>query len=272
MKKRLDALLLERGLCQSRERARAMIMAGEVRVAGRPETKCGAQFAEDAELAVTGAALPFVSRGGLKLQKALAVFPIDLTGRVCADVGASTGGFTDCMLQSGALRVYAIDVGYGQLDWKLRSDARVIVMERTNARFMEPSWFEAAPSFASVDVSFISLALIVPPLFRCLSESAEAVTLVKPQFEAGRAEVGKHGVVRDAAVHARVLRQARDMAAAAGFVPAGVSFSPITGPQGNIEFLLRLCKGAATEDIVYAAAVSDEAIQDVVVEAHRTCI
>ena len=241
-KVRLDMEMVRRGLAPSRERARAEIMAGEVRVDGVPARKAGQEIAETSEIVVVGSAIPFVSRGGLKLDKSLRVFPISLTGRVCADIGASTGGFTDVMLQTGASRVYAIDVGYGQLDWSLRNDPRVTVMERTNARNMTPEWFSEPISFASIDVSFISLRLILPPLFHCLSEDGEVVALIKPQFEAGRGEVGKNGVVRDQAVHSRVCREIMSFASNLGFSVKGLSFSPITGPKGNMEFLLYMQK------------------------------
>ena len=241
-KVRLDVEMVKRNLAPSRERARAEIMAGEVRVDGVPATKAGQEIPETAEIVVVQAAIPFVSRGGLKLDKAIKVFPIDLTGRVCADIGASTGGFTDVMLQNGAKRVYAIDVGYGQLDWSLRNDSRVTVMERTNARNMAPAWFDEPISFASIDVSFISLRLILPPLFACLQDGGEVVALIKPQFEAGRGEVGKNGVVREASIHARVCTEIMSFADGLGFTVRGLSYSPITGPKGNIEFLLFMQK------------------------------
>lgn len=273
-KKRLDILLTERGLAPSREKARGLIMAGQVRVDGQRVEKAGTEVAEDAELTIAKDALPFVSRGGLKLDKALKVFPLSLAGRVCADVGASTGGFTDCMLKNGAKHVYALDVGYGQLDWSLRNDERVAVMERRNARFMEPSWFDEAPSFASIDVSFISLRLILPPLVNCLTEQAEVVALIKPQFEAGRAEVGKNGVVRDEAVHARVCTELLRFAAQVGFTPLGLSFSPITGPKGNIEFLLYLGKGEGTsgDKNVSAPDSYPQFAAEIVKQAHKSCI
>lgn len=241
-KVRLDIEMVKRGLSQSRERARAEIMAGEVRVNGVRAEKAGQEIAEDAEITVVSAAIPFVSRGGLKLDKAVKVFPIELKDRVCADIGASTGGFTDVMLQNGANHVYAIDVGYGQLDWSLRNNDRVTVMERTNARNMEPGWFNQPISFASIDVSFISLRLILPPLFSCLQDEGEVVALIKPQFEAGRGEVGKNGVVREQSIHERVCREIMEFADGIGFTVKGLSYSPITGPKGNIEFLLYMQK------------------------------
>ena len=240
-KTRLDTELLNRSLAPSREKAQALIMAGEVRVDGVPARKPGQAVGEGTQIEVA-AALPFVSRGGQKLEKAITEFSIDLTGAICADIGASTGGFTDCMLQHGAAQVTAIDVGYGQLDWRLRSDPRVTVRERANARYMEPDWFAAPLSFAAVDVSFISLALILPPLLPCLAEDGRVVALIKPQFEAGRAEVGKNGVVRDPAVHARVCEAVMRMADGVGYAILNLTYSPIVGPKGNREFLLYLQK------------------------------
>lgn len=242
MSERIDILMVQRGLAASREKARALVMAGVVYADGKRVDKAGAAVSETADLLVRENPIPFVSRGGLKLQKALEVFPIDLTDVFALDIGASTGGFTDCMLQHGARHVCAIDVGYGQLDWKLRNDPRVTVLERTNARFLEPAWFSQAPGFASIDVSFISLRLILPPLFPCLAENGEVVALIKPQFEAGRGEVGKNGVVRDPSVHTAVCAEITAFADALGFSVRGLSFSPITGPKGNIEYLLYLRK------------------------------
>ena len=241
-KVRLDVEMVKRGLSPSREKARAEIMAGEVRVNGIRADKAGQEIPEDAEIVIVGEAVPFVSRGGLKLDKAVKVFSLNLEGRVCADIGASTGGFTDVMLQNGASHVYAIDVGYGQLDWKLRNDERVTVMERTNARNMIPDWFDRKITFASIDVSFISLRLILPPLYQCLEEEGEAVALIKPQFEAGRHEVGKNGVIRDCSVHTRVCEEIMRFAADTGYTVKDLSYSPITGPKGNIEFLLYIQK------------------------------
>lgn len=270
MKERLDVVLVQRGLAATREKARACIMAGDVTVDGRKADKAGQPVSDTADIQVREDALPFVSRGGLKLQKAVEVFPIDLKNAISMDIGASTGGFSDCMLQHGAAHVYAIDVGYGQLDWKLRNDPRVTVMERTNARYMEPAWFSEAPTFASIDVSFISLRIILPPLFACLADGAGVVALIKPQFEAGRAEVGKNGVVRDASVHTNVCSRIVDFARTAGYLVQGLSYSPITGPKGNIEFLLYLRKppirDCATCDL------SENDIQDVVRHAHIECI
>lgn len=270
MKRRLDVVLFERGLAESRERARALIMEGGVFVDGARADKAGTQVTGDERIELREAALPFVSRGGLKLAKALDVFSIDLAGLVCADVGASTGGFTDCMLQRGAAHVYALDVGYGQLHYKLRNDQRVTVLERTNARFMEPSWFPEQLRFASVDVSFISLRLILPPLKLCLTENAAVVALVKPQFEAGRAEVGKNGVVREIKTHKRVLAELTQFAYGAEYTVEGLSFSPITGPKGNIEFLLFLRNKTGFLDD--PAAMWGPKIDEIVAQAHISCI
>lgn len=265
-KVRLDVEMTARGLCPSREKARALILAGVVRVNGVRAEKAGQEIPADAEVTVVEDAIPFVSRGGLKLDKAVRVFPIDLNGRVCADIGASTGGFTDVMLKNGAKRVYSIDVGYGQLDWSLRNDPRVTVMERTNARFMTPEWFPEPITFASIDVSFISLRLILPPLYASLQETGEVVALIKPQFEAGRAEIGKNGVVRDASVHERVIREMLAFAEQTGYSVRGLSFSPITGPKGNIEFLLYMAKGGPKND-ASLHKISDS-IPEIVENAH----
>ena len=242
-KKRLDVLLTERGLQESRQRAQAVIMSGEVFVNGQRVDKPGTAVAEDAQIEIRGGTLAYVSRGGLKLEKAMATFPIDLHGAVCADIGASTGGFTDCMLQNGAEKVYAVDVGYGQLAWKLRSDPRVVCLERTNARYLTREQVPDELDFASVDVSFISLKLILPPLNGLLKDGGHAACLVKPQFEAGREKVGKKGVVRDPDVHLEVLEHFLDHAKESGFTVLGLTYSPIRGPEGNIEYLGYLEKG-----------------------------
>ena len=242
-KKRMDVLLTERGLQESRQRAQAVIMSGEVFVNGQRVDKPGTAVAEDARIEIRGGTLPYVSRGGLKLEKAMATFPIDLHGAVCADIGASTGGFTDCMLQNGAEKVYAVDVGYGQLAWKLRSDPRVVCLERTNARYLTREQVPDELDFASVDVSFISLKLILPPLNGLLKDGGHAACLVKPQFEAGREKVGKKGVVRDPDVHLEVLEHFLDHAKESGFTVLGLTYSPIRGPEGNIEYLGYLEKG-----------------------------
>lgn len=243
-KKRLDMLLVERKLVPSREKAKAVIMAGDVFINGQREDKAGASFDPEKirTLEVRGAALPYVSRGGLKLEKALKVFPLVLSEKICMDIGASTGGFTDCMLQNGAKKVYAIDVGHGQLDWKLRSDERVVCMERTNFRHLTRADLPEQVDFASCDVSFISLTKILLPARNLLNNAGEMVCLIKPQFEAGREKVGKKGVVRDRAVHREVICKVMDFADDIGFQVLGLSFSPIRGPEGNIEYLLYLRK------------------------------
>ena len=266
-KLRADLLLVEQGLAPSRERAQALIRAGQVMADGKPVTKPAAQLEGTAALALSGEVLPFVSRGGLKLDKAVRNYALDLTGVTAMDVGASTGGFTDCMLRAGAAHVYAIDVGTNQLAASLRADPRVTVMERTNARYMEPAWFSQRADFASIDVSFISLKLILPPLLACLTDGGEVAALIKPQFEAGRSQVGKNGVVRDAAVHASVCGEIIRFAADAGYGVRGLSFSPITGPKGNIEFLLHLQKTEAPEQ-----AVDPEMVERIVQQAHRATL
>lgn len=243
MKKRLDILLLERGLAASREKAKAVIMAGIVYVDGNREDKAGTSFDENVRIEVRGETLPYVSRGGLKLEKAVKIFHLDLKGKNCLDVGSSTGGFTDCMLQNGAAHVYAIDVGRGQLDWKLRNDPRVTSMEKTNIRFVTPEDIGIPSDFCSIDVSFISLVKVLLPVRELLSEHAQLVCLIKPQFEAGRQKVGKHGVVRDAAVHEEVIIKVAAYAESIGLFPCGLDFSPVKGPEGNIEYLLFLEKG-----------------------------
>ena len=242
-KVRLDAALVERGLAQTRTKAQATIMSGLVFVNGQRMDKAGAPVSADAQIEVRGNTLRYVSRGGLKLEKAMTEFPISLDGCVCADIGASTGGFTDCMLQNGARKVYAVDVGYGQLDWGLRSDPRVVCMERTNARYLTREQIPDELDFASVDVSFISLKLILPALSSLLGLDGHAVCLVKPQFEAGREKVGKKGVVRDPQVHLEVLERFLEHAKENNFTVLGMTYSPIRGPEGNIEYLGYLARG-----------------------------
>ena len=236
-KTRLDQRVFELNLSESREKAKALIMAGSVFVNGQKETKPGTRVAEDAEITVKGEKLPYVSRGGLKLEKALNTFAIDPTDFVCIDCGASTGGFTDCLLQRGAKHVFAVDVGYGQLAWSLRTDERVTVMERTNARSLTPDMFPERMDIAVMDMSFISLHLVLPAVRTLLKDGGQVVCLVKPQFEAGREKVGKKGVVRDPAVHREVLENFVSSVAGLGFSVAGMSFSPVRGPEGNIEYL-----------------------------------
>lgn len=237
-KERIDLLLVEQGYFESRERAKASIMAGLVFADGERIEKAGTKILRTAELTVKGAPHPYVSRGGLKLEKALKHFAIDVTGVTMLDIGASTGGFTDCALQNGAAHVYAVDVGYNQLDYSLRTDPRVTVMERVNFRYLQPGDLQGpAPDFATIDVSFISLKLILPPLRALIRPEGRVVALIKPQFEAGREHVGKSGIVRDPAVHRHVLRTVLDAAAECGFALEGLTYSPITGGEGNIEFL-----------------------------------
>jgi len=236
-KQRLDVLLHENGYFESRERAKAAIMAGQVQVNGEKADKPGTSVEAAAKIEITGS-LPYVSRGGLKLEKALSCFDIDLNHRVLLDVGASTGGFTDCALQNGASRVYAVDVGYGQLAWKLRSDPRVVVFERTNIKKLQPGDLECRPDFVTIDVSFISLEKVIPPVALLVEEDARGMALIKPQFEAGRDKVGKKGVVREPEVHREVLNRICKFIADSGWSVLGLDFSPIRGPEGNIEYLL----------------------------------
>ena len=264
-KTRLDVLLVERGLQETRQKAQATIMSGLVYVNGQKVDKPGTAVLNDAPIEVRGNALKYVSRGGLKLEKAMATFPIDLSGNICADIGASTGGFTDCMLQNGAAKVYAVDVGYGQLAWKLRSDERVVCMERTNARYLTHEQIPDELDFASVDVSFISLKLILPALCGLLKEGGHVSCLVKPQFEAGREKVGKKGVVRDPAVHLEVLENFLIHAKESGFTVLGMTVSPIRGPEGNIEYLGFLEKSEWVEkefDLKSLVAASHETLKE----------
>ena len=236
-KLRLDVAMTERGLAESRQKAQAIIMAGQVFVNGQKVDKAGAPVAPDAAIEIHGKTLKYVSRGGLKLEKAMACWPIVLEHRICADIGASTGGFTDCMLQNGADKVYSVDVGYNQLDYRLRIHPKVVCMERTNARYLTREQIPEELDFFSVDVSFISLELILPAVRPMMKEGGQGVCLVKPQFEAGRDKVGKKGVVRDPAIHLEVLEHFLEHAAKAGFTVLDVTFSPIKGPEGNIEYL-----------------------------------
>ena len=243
MKERLDILLVKQGLAESREKAKAVIMAGEVFVQGQREDKAGAMFDESkVTITVKGSSLRYVSRGGLKLEKAMACFPITLEDDICMDIGSSTGGFTDCMLQNGAKKVYSVDVGHGQLAWKLRQDERVVCMEKTNFRYLTRDQIADDLDFASVDVSFISLTKILLPAWRLLKCGGQMVCLIKPQFEAGREKVGKKGVVRDPAVHREVIAKVMDFAALLHFYVLGLTWSPIKGPEGNIEYLIFIQK------------------------------
>ncbi len=241
-KRRLDLYLVEEGLCPSREMAKSLIMAGKVFVNNQRSDKAGDQIGEKDHVEVRGETLKYVSRGGLKLEKAMATFPISLNGKVCMDIGASTGGFTDCMLQNGAGKVFAVDVGYGQLAWKLRCDERVVNMERTNIRFVTREQIETELDFASIDVAFISLKLVLPVAYSLLKDGGEVVALIKPQFEAGRENVGKKGVVRDINVHKDVVKNITSFAQELGFTVEGLDFSPIRGPEGNIEYLMYASK------------------------------
>ncbi|MCX8131977.1 MAG: TlyA family RNA methyltransferase [Clostridia bacterium] len=241
-KERLDIILVKRGFFSSREKARSAIMAGIVSVNKIREDKPGTKYAEDCDIDIKENVNPYVSRGGLKLDKAIKEFNIDLTGKVSIDIGASTGGFTDCMLKNGAVRVFAIDVGYGQLAWELRNDERVVCMERTNIRYVKPDQLGQLADFASVDVSFISLKKVIPPARELLKENGEFLCLIKPQFEAGREKVGKHGVVREAVTHLEVIKGITDFVVEHGFKILGLTYSPIKGPEGNIEYLVYMSK------------------------------
>lgn len=266
MKERLDVLLVQRGMAASREKAKAMIMAGEILVDGEREDKAGSMFPDTVTITQKGRPLPYVSRGGLKLEKAMTHFGLDLTGKICMDVGVSTGGFTDCMLQNGAVKVYAVDVGHGQLDWKLRNDERVVCMERTNIRYVTPEDIQEPVQFVSIDVSFISLTKVLLPVRNLMEEGAEMTALIKPQFEAGREKVGKKGVVRDPAVHLEVIQTVISYAKSISFGVRHLEFSPIKGPEGNIEYLVHLVKlpeGTVEEEM----QVSPE---EVVRQAHET--
>lgn len=237
IKKRLDVLLTEKGFCDSRSKAQAIIMAGQVYVDGQKADKAGISYEDNVDIEVRGESCPYVSRGGLKLEKALRDFGVDPTGFVCSDSGASTGGFTDCLLQQGASKVFAIDVGYGQLDWKIRSDPRVVVMERTNIRYVTPEDLGEPLDLSVIDVSFISLKIVLPAIKALLKTTGQVLCLIKPQFEAGREKVGKKGVVRDPETHKQVLDDFVELANTLNFTILGLTFSPVKGPEGNIEFL-----------------------------------
>ena len=265
MKKRLDLLMVERALAPSREKAKAYIMSGDVYVDGQKEDKAGTMFQETVKIEVRGNTLPYVSRGGLKLEKAMKNFGVTLEGKISMDVGASTGGFTDCMLQNGAVKVYSIDVGYGQLDWKLRNDPRVVCMEKTSIRYVLPENLSEPADFSSIDVSFISLTKVLLPVRNLLTEEGEIVCLIKPQFEAGREKVGKKGVVRDPAVHLEVIQKVIEYACSIWLEPLHLSFSPIKGPEGNIEYLLHLKKQPEGTEISVSLEAGPEAV---VREAH----
>ncbi len=266
MKERLDVLLVSQGLATSREKAKAVIMAGNVLVNGQREDKAGTMIDVKAQITVKGSQLKYVSRGGLKLEKAMNHFDLTLAGKVCMDVGASTGGFTDCMLQNGAVKVYSVDVGHGQLDWKLRNDERVTCMEKTNIRYVVPEDIAEPPAFVSIDVSFISLTKVLLPVRNLMTADGEIVCLIKPQFEAGREKVGKKGVVRDPKVHEEVIHKVIDYAAEIGLESRNLEFSPIKGPEGNIEYLLHLKKKERPEEV----APFEISVEEVVKKAHET--
>lgn len=263
MKQRADQALVARGMADSREKAQALILAGRVYIGEARVDKASRQVSEEDPLILRGDDQAYASRGGYKLEKAMDAFGVSAQDLVCLDVGAATGGFTDVLLRAGARMVYAVDVGYGQLDWRLRQDKRVCVMERTNARLLTPEHFPEKPELAVMDVSFISIKLILPAIFAILGERGRVVSLVKPQFEAGRGQVGKHGVVREKDIHARVLEEIRDFCLSQNWAMAGLDFSPITGPKGNIEFLADIRPGAG-EPVTCGGIVA------LVAEAHRT--
>ncbi len=267
MKERLDVLLVKLGYAQSREKAKAIIMAGNVFVNGQREDKAGTSFEEaKSVIEVKGSALKYVSRGGLKLEKAIQSFDISLEGMICMDIGASTGGFTDCMLQNGAVKVYSVDVGHGQLDWRLRNDERVVCMEKTNFRYVKPEDIGDILDFASVDVSFISLTKILIPARNLLKTNGRMVCLIKPQFEAGKEKVGKKGVVREPEIHEEVIEKVMDYAMSVGFHILGLQYSPVKGPEGNIEYLLYIEKKEEKSETVQE---EKERIAETVREAHR---
>ena len=263
MKERLDVMMVNRGLAESREKAKAIIMSGIVYVDNIKEDKAGSTFDEKAQIEVRGTTLKYVSRGGVKLEKAMDCFGVSLAGKVAMDVGSSTGGFTDCMLQNGAVKVYSVDVGHGQLAWKLRNDERVVCMEKTNIRYVTPDDIEDRIEFASIDVSFISLTKVLPPVKELLTDDGEIVCLIKPQFEAGREKVGKKGVVRDQKVHVEVVEMIVDFARQIGFKTLDLSYSPIKGPEGNIEYLLYITKDQTKENKEFD-------IKAMVEESHRS--
>lgn len=264
MKERLDVLLVKRGLAVSREKAKAVIMAGNVYVDNQKEDKAGTMFQDTVKIEVRGNTLKYVSRGGLKLEKAMTHFGVTLKDKVCMDVGSSTGGFTDCMLQNGAVKVFAIDVGHGQLDWKLRNDERVVCMEKTNIRYVVPEDLQEQADFSSIDVSFISLTKVLLPVYNLLKEDGEVVCLIKPQFEAGREKVGKKGVVRDPKVHEEVIEKVIAYGQSIGYSTLHLEFSPIKGPEGNIEYLLHLKK--KTDEFLEDAVLD---VKEIVAKAHE---
>ena len=263
-KERLDVLLVNKGLATSREKAKAIIMSGNVYVDGQKEDKAGQSFPDTAVIEVRGTTLKYVSRGGLKLEKAMQNFDVTLEGKICMDVGSSTGGFTDCMLQNGAVKVYAVDVGHGQLDWKLRNDERVVCMEKTNIRYVTPDDVPDRIQFSSIDVSFISLTKVLTPVRNLLTDDGHIVCLIKPQFEAGREQVGKTGVVREIEVHREVIINTISFAQETGFSIKGLDFSPIKGPEGNIEFLMYVCK-----DGLQSSDVDENLVKQITLNSHN---
>jgi 23S rRNA (cytidine1920-2'-O)/16S rRNA (cytidine1409-2'-O)-methyltransferase len=263
-KERLDILLVNKGIFKSRERARGSIMAGEIFVDGQRVDKCGEKVKENSDIVFKGEVLPYVSRGGLKLEKAIKNFNIDLEGKVCLDIGASTGGFTDCMLQHGAKKVFSIDVGYGQFAWKLRIDPRVVCMERTNVRYVTPDQTGELADFASIDVSFISLTKVIPTVLNLLNENGEVMALIKPQFEAGREKVGKKGVVREKSTHLEVINKIYEFVKGMGCKVINADYSPIKGPKGNIEFLIYFTKFNIEHEMLF------EEIKNIVEKAHNS--
>ncbi|MBQ1689353.1 MAG: TlyA family RNA methyltransferase [Lachnospiraceae bacterium] len=268
-KERLDVLLVKRGLAESREKAKAIIMSGNVFVDQQREDKAGTTFPEKVHIEVRGQAMKYVSRGGYKLEKAIEQYGVSVQDKICMDVGSSTGGFTDCMLQNGASKVYAVDVGTNQLAWKLRQDPRVVSMEKTNIRYLEPDQIEDKIAFASIDVAFISLTKVLVPVRNLLEMQGEVVCLIKPQFEAGREKVGKKGVVRDQAVHIEVIEMVTNFARQIGFLPLKLDYSPIKGPEGNIEYLLHIRK-VGEEPITQEDVVTDACIKNCVAQSHQS--
>lgn len=268
-KERLDILMVNRGMVESREKAKAIIMSGNVFVDDQREDKAGTKFPEKVRIEIRGQQMKYVSRGGYKLEKAIEQHGVSVEGKVCMDVGSSTGGFTDCMLQNGATKVYAVDVGTNQLAWKLRQDERVVSMEKTNIRYLEPSQIEDKIEFASIDVAFISLTKVLVPVRELLEDEGEVVALIKPQFEAGREKVGKKGVVREKSVHLEVIEMVVDFARQIGFLPLRLDYSPIKGPEGNIEYLLHMRK-ISNEPIEQADDITMEVMKECVEQSHQT--
>lgn len=272
MKQRLDLLMLEKNMAPSREKAKALIMAGVVFVDGQREDKAGTMIPDTADIVVKDNSLKYVSRGGLKLEKSINEFNVDVSGKICMDVGSSTGGFTDCMLQNGAVKVYAIDVGRGQLDWKLRNDERVISMEKTNIRYVTPDQLDDVPEFSSIDVSFISLSKVLPVVNTLLAENGTVVALVKPQFEAGREQVGKKGIVREPKIHREVIEKVIGFAIESGFYVIDITFSPVRGMEGNIEYLIYLRKASLDESLSYEEVTERINIKEIVELSHNTLV